>query len=46
MTAVQIRAINFTVVTDDDRWGKKKIAEAVGKDNELSKFGEWVRDGL
>jgi len=34
------------VVREDDRWGKKNIAEAVAEDNELSTFGGWVRDGL
>jgi len=43
---VRIRAINFTVVGEDDRWGKRKIAEAVAEDVELSTFCGWVKDGM
>jgi len=43
---VQIRAINFTVVGDDDRWSKINIAEVVAEDVELSTFCGWVKDGV
>jgi len=45
-TAVQIRAINFTVIADGNRWSKKEIAEAVSKDAELSTFSGWLKDGM